>query len=315
MLSKFNFTKNLKKYLIASAALLLVGLVLLFVLGVKPGESFNGFYRSTYSYTGEIDRAAVEIAVEEVLDLDVTVTNGSSADGKTTFINFETKESVSTEQQTAVTNSLTEKFKDNSIKFTSVKKVASGISTKAVVTVVVAAVIVIVFAVAFVALRFKAIGGLAVAAVALIVFIHDALLALFAGVVVGTEFETYFAAIVLLLLGNAIYNTVLVFDRVRDNKSKLSANTPDCEIADTSVRETFVRNAVAAGVTFAVAVALAVVCAVKGTNGFAGFVIPVAVGLVSSFYTSTFLAAPLWASFSKCCAAKKPAKKYSKKKR
>jgi len=104
-----------------------------------------------------------------------------------------------------------------------------------------------------------------------------------------------------------------VYDRVRENRRKMKA--PLAEVADVSLNESFRRNLNTFITTFLAIATVAVVAFVCNLDAIISFAVPMAVGVVAGFFSSTFLCIPAWVAWMGKREAKKAAKERSKRKK
>ncbi|MBR5451437.1 MAG: protein translocase subunit SecF [Clostridia bacterium] len=319
---KIEFTKFFKKSLIIVTAFVLVGVVFFAMFGANLDINYTGGYLSNYSYTGDIDVSAVEKEVANTVKYNVTVNKSGSVSGDKTYINISiaSKNGITAEQQEAVTKALTEKFKDNNIALENVQNVSASIGVRFFIKTLFAVLLAAALVVVYVALRFKNIGGASAAVTALIALLHDVVITFLFCCVFKIKIDANFMAVVLTLLGYSLNNTIVIYDRVRENRRKLSMDISREEIVNKSISETFTRSILTTVTTLIAVVSIAVISELRGVTSLRSFAIPMAVGLISGCFSSVFLAGPLWVKWRAWADAKKAAKapakkKYSKKKK
>lgn len=126
--------------------------------------------------------------------------------------------------------------------------------------------------------------------------LHDVILpvGVFAvlGAIFGWQVDTAFVAALLTILGYSINDTIVVFDRVRENLFRMRHARPAfSEVVDQSIRETLGRSL---NTTFTTLLPL-IAIAIFGAEGTRPFVIALIIGIVSGAYSSIFVASPLLA--------------------
>jgi preprotein translocase subunit SecF len=127
---------------------------------------------------------------------------------------------------------------------------------------------------------------------ALMASIHDVLVALGLFALLGYEFNLTTIAAFLTLIGYSVNDTVVIFDRVRENMQK-SPNTPLLDLMNRSLNETLSRTVLTSGTTLLAAGALFVL----GGDVLRGFSFVLAVGVIVGTYSSIYIAGPftlLW---------------------
>jgi len=138
--------------------------------------------------------------------------------------------------------------------------------------------------------RFK---DLRVGAGALISLIHDALVTLMIYAVIRISVGSTFIACMLTLLGYSINDTVVVFDRIRENMSKHTKEIDHEElkyIINNSITETLARSIFSSATTVIMVTSLFIF----GVESIREFALPLMVGIVSGTYSSICIAAPIW---------------------
>ncbi len=152
-----------------------------------------------------------------------------------------------------------------------------------------------VFLTLYIGIRFRKIGGISAGVFATCALIHDILIAYLTYVVFRIPLNDNFIAVVLTILGYSINGTIVIYDRIRENEQKFGGNMTVNEIVNRSVNGTFNRNVFTSLTTLIAVVAIAVVAKLNGLDSIISFAFPMAVGIVSGFYSSVFLSSPLWA--------------------
>lgn len=305
MLKKgINFIGNIKKYIIISVAIMLIGVITTVVFGPVLDIQFKGGTKLSYSYTGDIKFADAEKALKDVFEADYTVSGSSdfSGDAKKLIISLSTN--VSTETVDAAEKALQDTFKDNQIESSEVISVEASVGLrfflKALVSVLIAWILVIVY----VGVRFRKIGGVSAGITALIALVHDILVAFFICVIFRLPIDANFIAVVLTLLGYSLNSTIIIYDRVRENRRMFGNKLTLGELVNKSNNETLTRTIITSLSTLLAVVVVLVVAEIKGLTSLRSFTIPLAAGIISGSYTSICLAPCIWAKWKERQAAK-----------
>ena len=314
MAKKFNidFNKALNKVLIVYAALFLAGIIIAAVFGVDLDINFRGGTRITYSYTGDIADSDIESAVKDNIDGSFEINQSTSIAGDTqTFsISLAGRSSLSAENQEAITSSLEEAFPDNEVEIYDSNSVSPTIAgtflLKSLVAVIITAVLVIIY----VGIRFKKIGGVSAAVTALCALVLDILVTFFICVFFRLQIDSNYIAVVLTILGYSLNDTIVIYDRIRENKSLYpDLETPD--LVNKSINMVKIRNLVTTVTTFLAVITIVVISELYGLTTLRTFAIPMAFGIVSGCISSLFVSGPLWVLWLKF-KEKRAAKKASK---
>lgn len=105
----------------------------------------------------------------------------------------------------------------------------------------------------------------------------------------GKEIDVLFITALLTILGFSVHDTIVVFDRIRENLRKLRSGEPYATTVARSIRETFVRSILT---SFTVLLVLAIVFAMGGESTH-DFALTLIIGITMGTYSSIFVASPL----------------------
>ena len=150
----------------------------------------------------------------------------------------------------------------------------------------------------YVAIRFEFTFGVA----ALVATLHDILMTIGVYAIFGIPVNTPFIAAMLTIVGYSMNDTIVIFDRIRENTKKMRrANT--YEIADTSLTETLARSVYTSLSTLATIVAINIL-----VPSVREFTIPLIVGIICGAYSSIFIASPVYVLLKEKTGKKKSKK-------
>ena len=293
-----NTKKAFKICAIVYAILIVVGIIVIIVAGPKLDINFSGGTQISYSYTGDVAEADFKDTVATVLDKEFTVSQNTSlvGDTKSYVITLAGKDSVSAEIQENITTALTEKFTENDITLYNSNSVSPTIAGSFFLKSIVAIIITAVLVVLYVGIRFKKIGGVSAALTALCALVLDLVVAFFICVIFRLQIDMNFMAVVLTILGYSLNDTIVIYDRVRENK-RLHPEFSVSENMNISVSSILIRNIVTTVTTVCAVLTIVVVSEVCGLTTLRSFAIPMAFGLVSGCISSLFIAGPLWVMY------------------
>ena len=308
----FDFSGNLKIFLIISAVLMAVGIILTAVLGPVLDISFGGGTRITYSYTGEIDTDTVASLAADTLGKKVTVdvTSGVTDNSQKLTISLADKEALGTELIDELDDVLTadEQFAANELAQEEVNSVSPTVGSvffaKCLVAVIIAAILVMLY----IAFRFRKIGGWLAGAAALLALLHDVLIAFFVTIVFRLDIDSNFVAVVMTLLGYYLNSTIVGFARIRENRRVFGGKKPLEEILNISNNQVLSRNIMTSVSTFLAIFVVLIVCELNGITSLRSLTIPLCFGIISGSYSSICLAPAIWVKWKNASKAKKAKK-------
>ncbi len=297
--TNIDFVKKTKVFAIISATVLGLTLIFSFVKGPEVDIRFKGGTMVTYSYTGEVDTDDIAGTITALGTPNPTVTTGTSFTGglDTIIISFVADEKMDDEMLAQVTDTLQAQYPDNEIVNIDTTNVSASSGSRFFVNCLVAVVIAFVLLVVYIALRFKNIGGWSSGIIAIICLLHDCGIAYAVYLFSGMPLDANFMAVVLTLLGYSINNTIIIYDRLRENRARYGS-VDDRQLVNLSINQTLSRSIIT---TVTAASSLVVVCIVSwltGVTSIISFAIPLAVGMLVGFYSSVCLAGPLWIAWT-----------------
>lgn len=290
-----NFIGNWKKYVGISGAVVVIciaGLIFNASKGAILNYSLDFIGGTSTSVSIPENTEITDAMKEDVVSIvkEATGLNGevSSSDDKGVK-KITVRTTALTEQQNAdVSDKLAEKFsvqQDQVESETISASVSSEMKTDAVVATLIATICMLIY----IWIRFR---QLSTGVSAVLALLHDVIV-VFTVYVVGSGFiqvGSTFIACMLTIVGYSINDTIVVFDRIRENRAKASSRTPLAEIINKSITETLSRSINTSITTFIMVFILALL----GVSSVRQFAIPLIVGIISGCYSSVCIASPLW---------------------
>ena len=181
--------------------------------------------------------------------------------------------------------------------------IAGTFFVKSLFAVLLTAVLVIIY----VGIRFRKIGGVSAAVTALCALILDLLVTFCICVLFRLQIDSNYIAVVLTILGYSLNDTIVVYDRVRENR-QLSPDMEIGELVDRSINAVKIRNFVTTLTTFCAVMTIVIVSELCNLTTLRTFAIPMAFGLISGCISSLFVAGPLWVKWRNFSTARKEKK-------
>ncbi len=276
---KINAIKILKKCFIITLIYLVFGLVYLIVNGLNLGIDF----RAGSDVTIEADNLTVKQVEKDFdkLGYDVVSVEKQENDQVYVRLNTELKENGINK----VNNYFADKYDAKTEINVVTNVVKQDLIKNAFYSVIIAAIAIIIY----ISIRFKF--SFAISSVAALV--HDVLVVMILFSIFKIEVNVIFIAAILTIIGYSINNTIVVFDRIRENlKNSNSIKTKEDLkiIVNKSVSETFTRSLYTTITTM-----IPVICLIiLGTNGILPFNLALLFGLIAGCYSSAILAGQLW---------------------
>ena len=289
---KFDFIKNRKIYFIISASIIAVALLCACILGVNVDIEFKGGTIITYSYEGEVDKAGFESAIEGVVgNVSVTESNSIATGATNLVVTLASNQGLTPETIEEINTAVEEPFSVKYVESSTVDPTLGGeMRLKSLVAVALASVLMIIF----IGIRFKKIGGWSAGVCAVIALLNDVFVVFATFVIFGISIDTNFMAVVLTILGYSVNDTIVIYDRIRENKGVYGKEMGVAQLVNTSLNECLRRTILTTLTTVSALIVVCVVAVIFNVNSILSFAFPMMIGMVHGVYSSVAVAPQLW---------------------
>lgn len=312
----FDFIKNKKIFFGISLAIILIGIVFNVIFGTQLDIQFTGGSIVKYSYTGDVPEESLKDVIQKATDKTVSIqinTNIVLGDGSTTTntvsVSFAGNDNISLDDQNKLTTALEKSFANNKFEQIESSSVNPSMGKTFFLKCIVAVVLASVLMVLYVAIRFKKIGGLSAGVMALIALLHDVIMVYFTFVIFRLPLDSNFIAVVLMILGYSLNDTIIIYDRVRENRRIMGPKTGIAELVNTSINQTLGRTINTTLSTLLAIGTVLVVAMIFGLSSVVTFALPMCIGIISGCYSTISIAGPLWVMWKEHTAKKTAVKK------
>ncbi len=282
-----NIVKNRFKFFAVSVILIICGIAAM-VFNEAKG---NGIFNFDIEFTGgtEMTVHIGDVPNDDIIQVVKDVTGQSNPQVQkligTENVTIKTQ-SMDSETRTELSNALKEKFSLTDDAILSVQDISGTISGEMQKTATVAVVIACVAMLIYITIRFM---DLKMGISSILALVHDVLIMLAFYAVFRIPVNNSFIAALLTVLGYSINATIVIFDRVRENKKLMSRSNTE-EIINTSLYQTM-RRSIYTSLTTLFAIGAVYVFGVQSVKEFA---LPMMVGIISGAYSSVFLSGSIW---------------------
>ena len=278
----FHFIRNRKKFFAISACVIIIGLCFGIFRGFNYGIDFTGGTMMQIEMGQKVDIDEVKDAISEY-ELNPTIVY--AGEGNTQIV-IRTIKDLKSADRTAVVDTLQEKYGFNDDDVLASEEfgptVGKDLRRNAIKSILIAAVVMLIY----IRFRFKTwkYGLAAVAGLA-----HDVLVTLSIYAIFRITINNPFIAGILTVVGYSINDTIVVFDRIREN-TKFFKRKQNEELIDTSVNQTLSRSLMTSLTTLIVMLPLFFMA----SSELRAFLIPLMIGVFVGTYSSIFLCSPLF---------------------
>lgn len=307
MKKDLNFVGRSKIFFGISLAIILIGIVCNVIFGTTLDIQFKGGAIVTYSFTGDIDENALTDTIQKAtpnnevsfsIARDI-MNNTDNADAYTVDVNFSGETAIEPAQQQAVTDALVKAFPDNNFKYQESSSVEAAMGFKFLLKCLTAVLIACVLMVLYVTVRFKRIGGFSAGIMALVALFHDVAMIYFMYVIFKMPIDSNFIAVVLMILGYSLNDTIVIYDRVREERRLAGPKADIADVFNHSASSVLTRTICTSITTLAAIGTVYVVATIYGLDSVQAFALPMMIGVISGCYSSICIAGPLWVLWQK----------------
>lgn len=306
-----NFTGNKKIFFCISIAIILIGIVCNFIFGTTLDIQFTGGAALKFSYTGDVDQTELYDFIQAKTEDKISTTFSTDLvgnTGNTVTVQFAGNNSVATEIQQNLEKDLQEKYPDNDFINLESSSVDASMGLNFLLKCLAAVAIASILMVLYVTIRFKKIGGLSAGVMALVALFHDIAMIYFMYVIFQMPIDSNFMAVVLMILGYSLNDTIVIYDRVREERKNLGRKTDVGMVFNLSASKTMKRTIMTSVTTLSAILIVYIVAVAFNITSVQGFALPMMIGVISGCYSSICIAGPLWVMWQNSKKSKKAEK-------
>jgi preprotein translocase SecF subunit len=279
---------------------MVTGILFAVFRGVTFDIQFTGGALLTYTYTGDIDEnKAADIATQQ-LGRPVTpqLTEDIASGEKKLVLNLAGIYGVDAADQTKLDEALIAQFPNSKLNLSSALMVEKFFGDKFMRNGIISLVLSMVLVLFYVWIRFNLMGGLSAGVTAIVALIHDVFVVFFTCVIFGLPIGDNFVAVALSIIGYSINDTIVIYDRIREN-AKIYQDYDVDQISDLSISQSMMRS-VMTNLCVMISVSLVYIIAhMHSIESIQAFALPMAVGSISGCYSTICIAGPLWVMWKK----------------
>ena len=294
----FQFYENKKVYYAISVAVILVGIIASIIVVPKLDIQFAGGAMIRYSVEGgEITADEVQKTLKDELgkDCSVAVNEGINSGSKSVTVSFAGNQSMTPEEQKEVASTLTSAYDELTFNLLESNSVDATMGARFFQKCLVCFAITAIFLLVYIALRFGKIGGFSAGLTAIVALLHDVLISFCVFVVFGMPINDIFIAVVLTILGYSLNSTIVIYDRVRENKRKMGPRVNFTDVMNLSLNQTLGRTLLTSLTTFLALLVVLIVAAAFGISTVVSFALPRLAGVVAGCFSTQCTAPNLFA--------------------
>lgn len=279
---KFNFCTHFKKFLSASVIVFIIGFIIMLTSGFNFGIDFTG--GSDISIITN-ENVKVSDIKKDIKELGLNLNDITKSDDNTIYIKVD---EVLDEDKVKSTSKY---FEDKYDSKTEISVVSNIVKKDLIKNAIISLLFAFIGIIIYISLRYK----FSYALSAVLALLHDVIIIICLFAIFKFEISSIFIAAILTIVGYSINNTIVIFDRIRENISKFNKNKKLTkeeldEVVDESVKETLYRS-VNTTITTMLPIIMLII---MGAKEIYEFDIAILIGLIAGAYSSIFLSSQVW---------------------
>lgn len=298
LFEKINFVKNRKKIYIAVSLIIVAGGIFIGFKGLNLGIDFKG--GSTITVTAK-DNIKLNSIKKDIKELGFKISKSEQVNNNTVYV------TISDVLDNNGTESTESYFNEKYDATTSVGAVSNIVKKNLTMNAIKALVYACIAIVIYISIRFRFSNAIS----SIAALIHDSVLVVILFAFLRLEVSSIFIAAILSIIGYSINNTIVIFDRIRENKEKLYKNKINNinqleELVNISLRQTISRCLITTITTLLPVIALIFF----GSYEILNFNLALLFGLIVGTFSSLFIASQIWLEIEKKSIGKPKKKKW-----
>ena len=290
------FYKHRYIYFAISICIILFGITAAFINGIQLDIQFKGGTILKYTYATTINAEQTEKIVEQAVgrNTNCLLQSNMAKDEKMLIVSLAGNEAITSQEQEAVTSALTKAYPDAHLALSESLTVEPFIGRHFFTNGLIAIALSFLLILMYVGFRFKNIGGLSAGTMAIVALFHDVFVVTAVFIIFKIPLNDSFIAAMLTIIGFSINDTIVIYDRIRENERLLGRKVPTEELVDLSINQSMMRSINTNLAVFASITVIYVFAQIYDIGSIRGFALPMMFGTISGCYSTICIAGPLW---------------------
>lgn len=282
-----NYMKYKYIYIIISLGIAFIGIIYGLVTGYKFDVDFKGGTKIQADINEEFDNIELEKLVKDITGTSVLIQKTTGGNNSVSI----TTDPLDVDTLDKVILALKEKY--SNISDPSTRNVQASYGKELFNSAILALSIAVILISIYIIIRFKTLGG-AAAISAVFALVHDVLFIIGLYGIIKFPINSTFVAVILTIIGYSINDTIIIYDRIRENKKKVIKSNNEDEIVNLSISQCLGRTIMTSLTTVIAVIVVYVYARYNSQEVLMQFSLPLIIGVLIGTYSSLFVASPLW---------------------
>ena len=300
-MKKYDFVKN-RKYAFAFSIALFVFFIIMYAInGINLDINFKGGTRMMVETVSEVNPNQAADLIKGATGREVAASvmetySGDTEGEKTKMLRLDISgnDPLTPDEEEKVKEIIAQNFEVvlNSPKNENVS-ITSTVGRESLRKGILAVIISVTLILFYVAWRFSILSGFSAAVCAIIALFHDVGVMFGIYITMGLPLNDIFIATVLTVIGYSMNDTVIIYDRIREN-TRLMQKSDLGSIVNVSIHQSLSRSVNTMITTLICVVVLLIYSATNNIDSLRNFSFSLLLGVITGVYSTVFIAAPLW---------------------
>ncbi|MDD2376135.1 MAG: protein translocase subunit SecF [Clostridia bacterium] len=287
-----NFLKYRYLFLTISLIIIISGITYGFLTGFRFDIDFKGGTKIQVDLKTEFNNNEIENLISNITGSKPLVQKMSSGKSSVSI----TTDVIPEETSEKITDALKEKY--TTMDDPSIRNVQPAFGKNLIQSAILALVVSILALLVYIGIRFKTLGFIS-AITAIMSLLHDILIMVALYGIFKLPINSTFVAVLLTIIGYSINDTIIVYDRIRENRRKITKSTDLKDTINTSISQTMRRTMFTSFTTIGAISIVLIFAYLNNQQVLIEFSLPLVVGILTGTYSSIFVASSLWYIFDK----------------
>ena len=304
-MKSIDFLKYRYLFIIMSLTIIIGGISYGLLTGFKFDIDFKGGTTIQADVKTEFNNDEISALVEKTIGTKPLVQKMSGGQSSVTI----TTDPISEETTQKIVDGLKEKYP--TMDEPSTRNIQPSFGKELLNSAMLALVCAVILLLIYIGIRFRTL-GFSAAVTAIFALLHDVLIIVAIYGIFKFPINSTFVAVILTVLGYSINDTIIVYDRIRENKRKVTKSNSLKDTINTSLNQTMRRTIYTSLTTITAIVIVYVFALLNNQQVLKEFSLPLIIGILTGAYSSIFVASSLWYMLDEFISKRKTNKKVKK---
>lgn len=286
-MKQVDFLKYRYVLIIISLLVIIGGIAYGLLTGYKFDIDFKGGVTISADINEEFNNADIENVVMDITGINPLVQKTSSGNNSVSI----SIEPIETEKLDEIVDALKGKYIN--ISEPSTRNIQPSYGKELLDSAILAVGVAVAIILLYIAIRFKTLGVTA-AITAVLALIHDVLVVVAVYGIIKFPINSTFVAVVLTIVGYSINDTIVLYDKIRENKKKITRSKDIKATINLSISETLGRTIMTSVTTITTVIVVYIFATINSQQVLREFSLPLIIGVVVGTYSSIFIASSSW---------------------